>query len=33
MGWKVEIIWECELKKDASERMNRLATSIKENLV
>lgn len=31
MGWHVEIIWECELKKDAFGRMDRLITSIREN--
>lgn len=28
MGWKVEIVWECELKKDAERRLNELVRSI-----
>lgn len=30
MGWHVEIVWECELKKNAFERMDRLSISIKD---
>ncbi|MBW4081274.1 DNA mismatch endonuclease Vsr [Paenibacillus sp. S150] len=29
MGWKVEIVWECELKKDAEGRLNDLVSSIR----
>ena len=28
MGWKVEIVWECELKKDAERRLDELARFI-----
>ncbi|MBB6734048.1 very short patch repair endonuclease [Cohnella zeiphila] len=28
MGWGVEIIWECELKKDSEKRLDELAHSI-----
>lgn len=28
MGWKVEIVWECELKKNAEKRLNELVQSI-----
>jgi DNA mismatch endonuclease (patch repair protein) len=28
MGWKVEIVWECELKKDAETRLSELVHSI-----
>ncbi|WP_073075883.1 very short patch repair endonuclease [Sporobacter termitidis] len=32
MGWKVEIVWECELKKDAETRLNNLVSSLIYNL-
>ncbi|WP_226375393.1 very short patch repair endonuclease [Effusibacillus dendaii] len=29
MGWRVEIVWECEIKKDAEGRLNDLVSSIR----
>ncbi len=33
LGWKVIIVWECELKKkNAQERLDRLADEIRSNI-
>jgi len=31
LGWKVEIVWECELKKDAEARLDELVQSITQS--